>query len=46
MIFLMKCMAGLFPFCGWFVSFYFGEMVLTWVLIVPSRPLQNRVIVA
>jgi hypothetical protein len=38
MWFLMKCMAGLPPFCGWFISFYFGEMILTWIVVVPDHP--------
>jgi hypothetical protein len=29
---------GFLPFCGWFISFYLGEMVLTWILIVPNHP--------
>lgn len=38
MWFLMKCVVGFFPFCGWFISFYLGEMILTWILIVPDHP--------
>jgi len=35
---LYKCVIGGPNFVGWFVSYYFGEMILTWLLIVPDHP--------
>jgi hypothetical protein len=34
----MKCAAGTPAFIGWFILYYCGEMVLTWLTIVPSHP--------
>jgi hypothetical protein len=36
--FLFKCLVGAFPFLGWFILYYFGEMVLAWLPIVVARP--------
>ena len=36
--FLFKCFVGAFPFLGWFVLYYFGEMVLAWLPIAVSKP--------
>jgi hypothetical protein len=36
--FMMQCLVGFFPFVGWFLLIYSGEMVVAWVGIVPSHP--------
>jgi hypothetical protein len=36
--FLFKCFVGAFPFLGWFILYYFGEMVLAWLPIAVSKP--------
>ena len=38
MYFLIKCMVGAPAFIGWFILIYLGEMLVTWLTIVPSHP--------
>lgn len=35
---LFKCFVGGPTFIGWFISYYLGEMILTWLVIVPDHP--------
>jgi len=36
--FLLKCLIGTPSFIGWFISYYFCEMVLVWLPIVAKNP--------
>ena len=36
--FCIKCLVGTPTFIGWFISYYFCEMVLIWLPIVVQNP--------